>query len=110
MTTFWTPWGRKRWLKLPFGVSVAPELYQRKQHELLVDLKGIEPIADNILIVGCGDTEEGSSSEDSSEETGTSHGGVTHSSQTSCTPHRAEQGQAYSRSGRLIKPRDRLNL
>ncbi len=55
-------------------------------------------------------TEEGSASEDSSEETGTSHGGVTHSSQTSCTPHRAEQGQAYSRSGRLIKPRDRLNL
>ncbi|KAJ8006345.1 hypothetical protein DPEC_G00134270 [Dallia pectoralis] len=58
MTTFWTPWGRKRWLKLPFGVSVAPELYQRKQHELLVGLKGIEPIADDILIVGCGDTEE----------------------------------------------------
>ncbi|KAJ7983737.1 hypothetical protein DPEC_G00373440 [Dallia pectoralis] len=55
MTTFWTPWGRKRWLKLPFGVSVAPELYQRKQHELLVGLKGIEPIADDILIVGCGD-------------------------------------------------------
>lgn len=23
-TTFWTPRGRKRWLKLPFGVSVAP--------------------------------------------------------------------------------------
>lgn len=32
MTTFWTPWGRKRWLKLPFGVSLAPEVYQRKQH------------------------------------------------------------------------------
>lgn len=58
MTTFWTPWGRKRWLKLPFGVSVAPELYQRKQHELLGGLKGIEPVADDILIVGCGDTEE----------------------------------------------------
>lgn len=22
-TTFWTPWGRKRWLKLPFGVAKA---------------------------------------------------------------------------------------
>lgn len=55
-------------------------------------------------------TEGGSASEDSSEETGTSHGGATHSSQTSCTPHRAEQGQAYSRSGRLIKPWDRLNF
>ncbi|KAK5893965.1 hypothetical protein CesoFtcFv8_010707 [Champsocephalus esox] len=58
MTTFWTPWGRKRWLKFPFGVSVAPELYQRKQHELLAGLTGIEPIADDILIVGCGDTED----------------------------------------------------
>eukprot|EP00063_Salmo_salar_P032454 XP_014007289.1 PREDICTED: uncharacterized protein LOC106575331 [Salmo salar] len=58
MTTFWTPWGRKRWLKLPFGVSVAPEVYQRKQHELLAWLKGIEPIADDVLIIGCGDTDE----------------------------------------------------
>lgn len=58
MTTFWTPWGRKRWLKLPFGVSVAPEVYQRKQHELLAGLEGIEPIADDILVVGCGDTDE----------------------------------------------------
>lgn len=57
MTTFWTPWGRKRWLKLPFGVSVAPEVYQRKQHELLAGLNGIEPIADDILVVGCDDTD-----------------------------------------------------
>lgn len=53
MTTFWTPWSRKHWLKLPFGVSVAPEVYQRKQHELLAGLSGVEPIADDILIVGC---------------------------------------------------------
>lgn len=58
MTTFWTPWGRKRWLKLPFGVSVAPEVYQRKQHELLLGLNGVDPIADDILIVGCGDSDE----------------------------------------------------
>lgn len=57
LTTFWTPWGRKRWLKLPFGVSVAPEVYQRKQHELLTGLDGVEPIADDILIVGCGDSD-----------------------------------------------------
>ncbi|KAK7933832.1 hypothetical protein WMY93_004728 [Mugilogobius chulae] len=57
MTTFWTPWGRYRWLKLPFGVSVAPEVYQRKQHELLSGLSGVEPIADDILIVGCGETD-----------------------------------------------------
>lgn len=49
MTMFWTPWGRKRWLRLPFGVSVAPEVYQRKQHELLAGLSGIEPIADDTV-------------------------------------------------------------
>lgn len=58
MTTFWTPWGRKRWFKLPFGVLVAPEVYQRKQHELLAGLKGIEPITDKILVVGYGDTDK----------------------------------------------------
>ncbi|RXN31866.1 Retrovirus-related Pol poly from transposon [Labeo rohita] len=57
MTTFWTPWGRMRWCKLPFGVSVAPEIYQRKQHELLMGLRGIEPIADDILVVGCSDSD-----------------------------------------------------
>ncbi|KAL0195098.1 hypothetical protein M9458_008670, partial [Cirrhinus mrigala] len=45
------------WCKLPFGVSVAPEIYQRKQHELLMGLRGIEPIADDILVVGCGDSD-----------------------------------------------------
>lgn len=58
MITFWTPWGRKRWLKLPFGVSVAPEVYQWKHHELLTGLTGIEPLADDILVVGCGDTDQ----------------------------------------------------
>lgn len=57
MTTFWTPWGWMRWCKLPFGVSVAPEIYQRKQHKLLMGLRGIEPIADDILVVGCGDSD-----------------------------------------------------
>jgi hypothetical protein len=28
MTTFWTPWGRKWWLKLPFCVSLDPDVYQ----------------------------------------------------------------------------------
>lgn len=58
LDTFWTPWERKRWLKLLFGVLMAPEVYQRKQHELLASLKGMEPIADDILVVGCGDTNE----------------------------------------------------
>lgn len=33
-------------------------MYQQKQHELLPGLKGIEPIADYIFLVGCGDMDQ----------------------------------------------------
>ena len=29
LTTFWTPFGRYRWLRMPFGISPASEEYQR---------------------------------------------------------------------------------
>ncbi|KAJ8346711.1 hypothetical protein SKAU_G00281120 [Synaphobranchus kaupii] len=38
--------------------QLAPEVYHRKQHELLEGLEGVEPIADDILVVGCGDSED----------------------------------------------------
>lgn len=30
LTTFWTPFGRYRWLRMPFGISPAPEIFQKK--------------------------------------------------------------------------------
>jgi len=57
LTTFETPFGRYRWLRLPFGVSPAPELFQARMHDALAGLKGIACIADDILIAGSGDTE-----------------------------------------------------
>jgi len=60
LTTFWTPFGRYCWLRMPFGISSAPEEYQRHQHELLEGLhvSGIECIIDDILVYGCGQTIE----------------------------------------------------
>ena len=58
LTTFNTPFGRYRWLRLPFGIKTAPEEYQRRIHESLQGLKGIEDIVDDILCVGEGDTYE----------------------------------------------------
>ena len=58
LTTFWTPFGRYRWLRMPFGLATAPEEYQRRQHEVLEELHGIHVIADDILITGRGETEE----------------------------------------------------
>ncbi len=43
-------------LKIPFGISITPEIYRHKQHELPSGLAGTELITDDILVVGCGDT------------------------------------------------------
>ena len=49
LTTFWTPFGRYRYLRMPQGISSAPEEYQRRQNEALSGLNGVEVIADDIL-------------------------------------------------------------
>ena len=58
LTTFNSPFGRYRWKRLPFGISSAPEVFQRKMHEVIEGLTGVEVIADDFIVVGLGDTEE----------------------------------------------------
>ena len=58
LTTFNTPSGRFRWLRMPFGISTAPEEFQRRQHEAVEGLPGVISVRDNILIIGEGDTKE----------------------------------------------------
>ena len=58
LTTFWTPYGRYRWRRMPFGISTAPEEFQRRLHEVFEGLSGVEVIPDDILVYGSGDTEE----------------------------------------------------
>ncbi|KAK3735966.1 hypothetical protein QZH41_003831 [Actinostola sp. cb2023] len=50
--------GRYRYLRMPFGVSLAPEEFECKLHEKLDDLQGIEVLRDDILVLGCGETRE----------------------------------------------------
>ena len=57
LTTTETPFGRIRWLRLPFGISPAPELFQYRLHAALSGLTGIYCVADDILCVGQGETE-----------------------------------------------------
>ena len=33
LTTFATPYGRYRWLRLPFGLCVSSEIFQRRLHQ-----------------------------------------------------------------------------
>jgi len=58
LTTFESPFGKYRWLRLPFGLIVSSEIFQRHLLEALKGLKGIAIIADDILVYGCGDNDE----------------------------------------------------
>lgn len=57
LTTFWTPLGRYRYLRMPFGISLAPEVFESRLQECLTDLPGVKVIIDDILVVGYGETE-----------------------------------------------------
>ena len=54
LTTFQTPWGWYQYLRMPFGISPAPEYFQRKLDQNLEGLNGIYKIADDILFTGRG--------------------------------------------------------
>lgn len=58
LTTFYTPFGLYRWLRMPFGIKSAPEEFQRRLDENLEGLENVAVIADDILIYGTGETDE----------------------------------------------------
>ena len=58
LTTMITLCGRFRWARLPFGLKVSSELFQRRLNEALCDLSGVFSIADDIIVAGCGQTTE----------------------------------------------------
>ena len=52
LTTFNIPRGSYRWLRLPFGVKSAPEIFQRKMDEMLEGIEGVRAVMDDILVAG----------------------------------------------------------
>lgn len=54
LTMFQTPWGRYRYLRMPFGIPPAQEYFQRKLDQNLEGLTGTYKVADDILITGRG--------------------------------------------------------
>ena len=57
-TTFWTSFGRYRYLRMPFGISLAPKEFEHRLHEQLSGLDRVEILRDDILVAGYGDTQE----------------------------------------------------
>ena len=45
-------------LRMPFGLSPAPEEFQRRVNSALNDLPGVKVIADDTLVYGCGSTDK----------------------------------------------------
>lgn len=57
LTTFATPFGRYRWRRLPFGLKVSSEIFQKRLHQALEGLEGVRCIADDVIIWGRTDDE-----------------------------------------------------
>lgn len=51
-TTFSSPFGRYRFLRLPFGLVCAQDTFQRKVDETFSGLAGLAGIADDIIVYG----------------------------------------------------------
>ena len=52
LTTFITPFGRYQFNKLPFGISSALELFQKRMNSILEGLVGVVCMMDDVLIFG----------------------------------------------------------
>jgi hypothetical protein len=52
LTTFITPFGRYHFNRVPMGINIGPEEFQRKMNEVLSGLDGVSAIMDDILVHG----------------------------------------------------------
>ena len=58
LTTFQTPFGRYRWERLPFGLAVSSEIFQKRLMTALEGLSGTICVADDILVFGVGENDK----------------------------------------------------
>ena len=52
LATFNTPWGKYRWLRMPFGLKVSGDVFQERLDRVLRLVPGVLRIADDIVIYG----------------------------------------------------------
>ena len=52
LTTFNTPWGKYRWLRMPFGLKVSGDVFQERLDKVLRLVPGVLGITDDIVIHG----------------------------------------------------------
>ncbi len=52
LTTFATPFGRFRFLRLPFGINCAPEVFHRIITEMFDHIPGVDTSMDDVRVIG----------------------------------------------------------
>ncbi|XP_022836873.1 uncharacterized protein K02A2.6-like, partial [Spodoptera litura] len=52
LCTFGTPFGRYQFLRLPYGINCAPEVFHAKLRQHLENLEGVESFIDDIIVWG----------------------------------------------------------
>ena len=52
LCTFNTPWGRKRFLRMPFGISLASEVLQQRNDDTFGGIPNVSIVADDLIIAG----------------------------------------------------------
>lgn len=50
LCTFGTPFGRYQYLRLPYGINSASEIFHAKVRQLLEDLEGVDSFIDDVII------------------------------------------------------------
>lgn len=52
LCTFSTPWGRYRFLRLPFGICSAPEIFHKRFKNIFFDVEGVDTYIDDLIVWG----------------------------------------------------------
>ena len=52
LTTFNSPFGRYYYMRMPFGIKSAQEVFQKRMHQCFGDLPGVETDIDDLLVWG----------------------------------------------------------
>ena len=58
LCTFPSPWGHKRFLRMPFGISSASEVMLKRNEEAFSDIQGVHVIAGDRFILAKDETEQ----------------------------------------------------
>ncbi|XP_061716623.1 uncharacterized protein K02A2.6-like [Cydia pomonella] len=60
LCTFGTPYGRYQFLRLPYGINSASEVFHSKIRQLLEDLEGVDSFVDDVIVWGATEEEHDS--------------------------------------------------